>query len=94
MSCREKQNSPLLIGDTPNNRIFRFRCQSKHHDAAAQHYEEAARHRRQAAKLSDSASRDKASHHAHPVYAHHLHAERQAEESAQADIKNHLEDSR
>lgn len=67
---------------------------AKHHDAAAQHYEEAARHRRQAAKLSDSASRDKASHHAHPVYAHHLHAERQAEESAQAEIKNHLEDSR
>ena len=66
---------------------------AKHHDLAAQHYEEAARHHREAAQDYQSGRHEKASHHAHLAYAHHLHAEQHAEEAAKAHIKNHLDDS-
>ena len=62
---------------------------AKPHDAAAQHYEEAARHHRQAAKLYRSAHHEKANHHAHLAYAHHLRGQQHAEEAAKSDLKNY-----
>jgi hypothetical protein len=64
---------------------------AKHHDAAAKHYEEAARHHRQAAKLYQAGYYQKAGHHAHLAYAHHLHAEQHSEEAAKAHTKKHSE---
>jgi hypothetical protein len=63
------------------------------HRGAALHYEEAARHHREAAKHHDSGDHEEASQHAHMGYAHHLHAEQDAEEAAKAHIRNHLDDS-
>lgn len=62
---------------------------AKHHDAAAQYYEEAARQHREASKYYQSGDHEKAGHHAHLAYAHHLHAEQHAAEAAKAQIKNH-----
>ena len=67
---------------------------AKHHDAAARHYEEAARHHRQAAKLYRSARHEKASHHAHLAYAHHLSGVQHAEDAAKDHLQNHRHDSR
>jgi len=67
---------------------------AKHHESAVQHYEEAARHHRKAAELCLSGHCEKASHHAHLAYAHHLRAEEHAVEAAKAHLKNHLDKSR
>jgi len=85
------KGTKLVITDSGHARRPDFSIPAagaKHHDAAAKHFAEAARHHRQAAKLYQSGESEKASHHAHIAYAHHLHAEQHAEEAAKDHLKN------
>src|SRR5689334_9613663 len=57
---------------------------AQHHYQAAEHHEKAARHHRKAAKYYEHGENEKAVHHAHIAYGHHLHAVHHTEEAAKA----------